>query len=40
MILQYFTALLNIGKLNKTETLELARPLVNSGRANLLYNWI
>lgn len=37
---QYFSALLEKGKLNQTETMELARPLVQQGRARMLEKYI
>ncbi|KAJ1034690.1 hypothetical protein NDA13_000947 [Ustilago tritici] len=39
-ILQYFGILLEKGTLNKFESLELARPVLNQGRKHLLEKWL
>jgi clathrin heavy chain len=39
-VFQYFSTLLEKGKLNATESLELARPVLQQGRANLLTKWL
>jgi clathrin heavy chain len=39
-VLQYFTILLESGKLNKYEALELCRPVVQQGRTELLEKWL
>lgn len=39
-ILQYFGTLLERGKLNKYESLELARPVLQQGRKQLLEKWL
>lgn len=39
-VFQYFTTLLAAGKLNATESIELARPVLQQGRANLLTKWL
>lgn len=39
-LLQYFGALLERGKLNKVESLELVRPVLAQGRKELLENWL
>ncbi|KAI8900004.1 hypothetical protein BC833DRAFT_583645 [Globomyces pollinis-pini] len=39
-ILQYFGILLEKGELNKFESLELARPVLQQGRKNLLEKWL
>ncbi|MBW0487421.1 hypothetical protein O181_027136 [Austropuccinia psidii MF-1] len=39
-ILQYFGILLERGKLNKYESLELARPVLSQGRKQLLEKWL
>jgi len=39
-LLQYFGVLLEKGKLNKLESLELARPVVQQGRKELLEKWL
>ncbi|KAJ3319704.1 hypothetical protein HDV06_006120 [Boothiomyces sp. JEL0866] len=39
-ILQYFGILLEKGELNKYESLELARPVLQQGRKNLLEKWL
>jgi len=39
-ILQYFGILLERGKLNKSESLELARPVLVQGRKQLLEKWL
>jgi len=39
-LLQYFSTLLEKGKLNKIESLELARPVLQQGRKELLQNWL
>ncbi|ORZ32352.1 clathrin D6 coat with Auxilin J-domain [Catenaria anguillulae PL171] len=39
-MLQYFGVLLEKGDLNKTETLELARPILQQGRKQLLEKWL
>eukprot|EP01035_Chromulina_nebulosa_P020076 gene20076-26070_t len=39
-VFQYFSVLLEKGKLNRFETIELARLLVQQGRANLLEKWV
>jgi len=39
-LLQYFSTLLEKGKLNKVETLELARPVLQQGRKQLLEKWL
>ena len=38
--LRYFAALMEAGKLNKVESLELARPALQQGRAALLEKWL
>jgi len=38
-LLQYFGILLDQGKLNKYETLELCRPVLAQGRKELLNKW-
>lgn len=40
VILQYFSKLLDKGALNKFETLELARPVLQQGRKHLLEKWM
>lgn len=40
VILQYFGMLLDKGKLNQHETLELARPVLQQGRKHLLEKWM
>ena len=39
-ILQYFGILLEKGELNKFESIELARPVLQQGRKNLLEKWL
>jgi len=39
-LLQYFGYLLEFGKLNKLESLELARPVIQQGRKDLLEKWL
>ncbi len=39
-VLQYFSLLLEKGKLNRVESLELARPVLQQGRGNLLEKWL
>jgi clathrin heavy chain len=39
-VFQYFSVLLEKGKLNKLETIELAKPVIQQGRAALLEKWI
>jgi clathrin heavy chain len=39
-ILQYFGVLLEKGELNKFESLELARPVLQQGRKQLLEKWL
>ena len=39
-VFQYFSTLLEKGKLNATESIELARPVLQQGRANLLTKWL
>lgn len=39
-MLAYFSTLLELGKLNKFESLELAKPLLQQGRKQVLENWI
>jgi len=39
-LLQYFGVLLEKGKLNPTESLELARPVLQQGRKELLEKWL
>jgi clathrin heavy chain len=39
-ILQYFGILLEKGDLNKTETLELARPVLLQNKKELLEKWL
>jgi clathrin heavy chain len=39
-LLQYFSVLLEKGKLNKVESLELSRPVLQQGRKELLQNWL
>jgi clathrin heavy chain len=39
-LLQYFGTLLERGKLNKVESLELVRPVLAQGRKELLENWL
>jgi clathrin heavy chain len=39
-ILQYFGILLEKGELNKFESLELARPVLQQGRKQLLEKWL
>ena len=39
-MLAYFSAILEIGKLNKWEVLEIARPLLQQGRKQILEAWI
>jgi clathrin heavy chain len=39
-LLQYFSVLLEKGKLNKIESLELCRPVLQQGRKELLQNWL
>jgi len=39
-MLAYFSTLLEVGKLNKWESLEIARPLLQQGRKQFLENWI
>jgi clathrin heavy chain len=39
-VFQYFSVLLEKGKLNRLESIELAKPVVQQGRANLLEKWI
>ena len=39
-ILQYFGVLLEKGELNHSESLELARPVLQQGRKQLLEKWL
>ena len=39
-ILQYFGILLEKGELNELESLELARPVLQQGRKQLLEKWL
>src|SRR3546814_3365323 len=39
-VFQYFSILLEKGKLNQLESLELSRPVLQQGRANLLEKWL
>jgi len=39
-LLQYFGTLLEKGKLNKSESIELVRPVLAQGRKELLENWL
>jgi clathrin heavy chain len=39
-LLQYFGILLDKGQLNKYETLELCRPVLQQGRKQLLEKWL
>jgi clathrin heavy chain len=39
-VLQYFSVLLEKGKLNQMESLELARPVLQQGRGQLLEKWL
>jgi clathrin heavy chain len=39
-VLQYFSVLLEKGKLNANESMELARPVLLQGRGELLQNWL
>jgi clathrin heavy chain len=39
-LLQYFGILLETGKLNKAEAIELCRPVVSQGRTELLEKWL
>ena len=39
-ILQYFGILLEKGELNKYESLELARPVIQQGKKQLLEKWL
>ena len=39
-VFQYFSTLLEKGKLNSIESIELARPVLQQGRANLLTKWL
>lgn len=39
-ILQYFGVLLEKGKLNPAETVELARPVLLQGRKELIEKWL
>lgn len=39
-VFQYFSILLEKGKLNQLESIELARPVLQQGRANLLEKWL
>jgi clathrin heavy chain len=39
-ILQYFGILLEKGELNKFESLELARPVIQQGKKQLLEKWL
>lgn len=39
-ILQYFGILLEKGKLNRYESLELARPVIQQGKKQLLEKWL
>lgn len=39
-LLQYFGILLDQGQLNKYETLELCRPVLQQGRKQLLEKWL
>lgn len=39
-VFQYFSVLLEKGKLNAYETLELSKPVIQQGRAQLLEKWI
>ena len=40
VILQYFAILLEKGGLNKIESIELARPVLQQGRKQLLEKWL
>ena len=39
-VLKYFAALMESGKLNKVESIELARPALAQGRAQLIEKWL
>lgn len=39
-VFQYFSVLLEKGKLNQLESIELAKPVIQQGRAQLLEKWI
>lgn len=39
-VLQYFQALLELGKLNQVESIELVRPVLQQGRKQLLEKWL
>lgn len=39
-LLQYFGVLLDRGQLNKLESLELCRPVVEQGKTQLLEKWL
>lgn len=39
-VLQYFQALLQMGKLNAVESVELARPVIASGRMQMMEQWL
>jgi len=39
-LLQYFGILLDQGKLNKYESLELCRPVLQQGRKQLIEKWL
>ena len=39
-LLQYFSILLETSQLNKAESLELARPVLQQGRNQLLEKWL
>ena len=39
-VLQYFSTLLEKGKLNKVESVELARPVLQQGRQQMLEQWL
>ena len=39
-LLQYFGILLDQGKLNKIESLELCKPVLQQGRKQLLEKWL
>jgi len=39
-VFQYFSILLEVGKLNQLESIELARPVLQQGKAQLLEKWL
>ncbi len=39
-VFQYFSTLLEVGKLNATESIELARPVLQQGKTHLLTKWL